>query len=422
MTADIERASHPGARSAASTSDGAVAFSLFDGDWLHRVYSILRISNQARFNILKRCLAVVTVTWVPVAILALASGHAGGGMVATNFFADFAAYAQFLVGMPLFMIAEPIIDESTRSVASQLISCEIIRPEDRGRLYRVHRLIARMRKPYWSDLICIIIAYTFSAVILIPEFGPNPLPTWHVGDYGQWRTLTAPGIWEFVIALPLMNYTWLRLMWKIVLWIFYLERIARMHLDLHPTHPDLTGGIGFISDAQGRFAIFILAYGISNVAATVGYEIAIQHYDFETLPVWGPLFLFAVGAPLLFVSPLLMFTKHLYRSKNRALATYRERVTAQGRSVESRWQKDDHGTQSTSDEIRELAELATMSTMFLHIEQMRVVPFDLRSLGQLMGSSFGSVATVLPFLHFNGQVTNIFEVTGKLLGHLVGGN
>ena len=413
MTADTGHPLHP---------DGAVTFSLFDGDWLHRIYAILHISNRARFNILKRSLAVMTLTWVPVAVLALASGHAGGGMVATNFFADFAAYAQFLVGMPLFMIAEPIIDECTRSVARQLISCDIVRPEDHGRLYHVHRLIARMRKPYWSDLVCITIAYVFSVIILIPEFRPNHLPTWHVQDYGQWRMLTAPGVWEFLIALPLMNYTWLRLMWKIVLWIFYLERVARMHLDLHPTHPDLTGGIGFISEAQGRFAIFILAYGISNVAATVGYEIAIQHYNFDVMPVWGPLFLFAVGAPLLFLTPLLMFTKHLYRSKTSALAVYRERVTAQGRSVESRWQTDDQGPQSTSDEIRELAELATMSTMFLHIEKMRVVPFDLRSLGQLMGSSFGSVATVLPFLHFNGDIKNIFEVIGKLLSNLVGGH
>jgi hypothetical protein len=407
MTADANHASQP-------------SFSLFEGDWLHRVYAKLYLSDRARFRIVKRCLAVMGLTWLPVALLAMVSGHVGGGMVATNFFADYAAYGQFLIGMPLFMIAEPIIDESTRGVARQLISCDIIRPEDRGRFYRVHRLIARLRKPGWSDYVCIAIAYSFSVVILVPEFGQTPLPTWHVKDYEHFRFLTAPGVWEFLIALPLMNYTWMRLMWKIVLWIFYLQRVSRMRLELHPTHPDLTGGIGFISDAQGRFAIFILGCGISNVASTVVYQIVIQQYNFATTSVWGLLLLFAIGAPLLFLTPLLMFTKHLYDSKNRALATYRERVTARGRSVESRWQTDGHEIQSASDEIRELAELATMSTMFLHIEKMRVVPFDLRSLVQLMGSSFGSVATVLPFLHFDGKVSNSFDLIGKLLGHLVG--
>ena len=51
-----------------------------------------------------------------------------------------------------------------------------------------------------------------------------------------------------------------------------------------------------------EIAIFILAYGISNIAATVGYEIAILDYDLSIMPVWGPLLGFAIGAPLLFVA------------------------------------------------------------------------------------------------------------------------
>ena len=76
--------------------------------------------------------------------------------------------------------------------------------------------------------------------------------------------------------------------------------------------------------------------------------------------------------------------------------------------------------EASSEEIRELTELTTLSTMFTHVDKMRIVPFDLRSFGQLIGSSFGSVATLLPLLHFDGQVTNIFEALSKLLGHLGG--
>jgi hypothetical protein len=406
------------AREIVAPSDSMVPFSLFDRDWLNRIYASVGLSSRDRLSIFKRSLSVLVLTWLPVAALALQSGYIGGGMTATNFFADFAAYAQFLVGMPLFIVAEPIIDASTKDVAFQLVSCGIVRPADRSRLCEIHRVIATLRQSYWPDLICVLVAYALSLVILVPEFGPNPALTWHVKNYASWRMLTTPGLWEFLVALPILNYTWLRFVWKILVWIFYLARVARMRLDLHPTHPDLTGGIGFISEAQGRFAIFILAYGISNVAATVGYEIVILHYNVETMPVWGPLLGFAIGAPLLFTLPLLMFTKKLYIAKRHALAVYRERVTGRSRSLESRWLKGDQELQSTSEEIRELSELTTLSTMFVHIEKMRVVPFDLRSMGQLMGSSFGSVATILPLLHFNGQVTNIFEALGKLLGHL----
>jgi hypothetical protein len=327
------------ARCSLAPSDSMVPFSLFDGDWLNRVYASVGLSSRARLSIFKRSIAVVVLTWLPVAALALQSGYIGGGMAATNFFADFAAYAQFLVAMPLFMVAEPIVDASTKDVAFQLVSCGIVRPDDRGRLCEIHRLIATMRESYWPDVVCVLVAYALSLVILVPEFGPNPALTWHVKNYASWRMLTTPGLWEFLVALPLLNYTWLRFVWKIVMWIFYLARVARMRLDLHPTHPDLTGGIGFISEAQGRFAILVLAYGISNVAATVGYEIVILRYNIETMPVWGPLIGFAIGAPVLFTLPLLMFTKKLYSAKRRALAVYRERVTGRSRSVESRWLK-----------------------------------------------------------------------------------
>ena len=234
------------------------------------------------------------------------------------------------------------------------------------------------------------------------------------------RTLSLPGWWEFVIAIPLMNYTWLRLMWKIFLWIYYLQRVSRMRLELHATHVDLTGGIGFISRTQGQFAIFILAYGISNVAATVGYEVAILHYDLSKLPVWGPLAAFAVGAPLLFTLPLFMFTRQLYRSKRRALSIFRQRVTEHSRKIEARWLSAATSPDSAAEEIRYLTELTTLGNMFTRIEGMRVVPFDLRSFMQLSGSSLGSIATLLPILHISGTFPGILESVSKFIGHFGG--
>ena len=58
--------------------------------------------------------------------------------------------------------------------------------------------------------------------------------------------------------------------------------------------------------------------------------------------------------------------------------------------------------------------------MFTRIENMRVIPFDMRSLGQLMASSFGSLATLFPILHVNGNITGIFDAIGKILGHIGG--
>jgi hypothetical protein len=397
-----------------------VHFSLFEGDGLQRLYGKLRLSRISRFRLLKRCALMVLLTWVPVALLAWLGGNYGGGVVATNFFADFAAYAQFVIAMPLFMLAEPIIDTSTRSAAREFVADGIVRAEDRPRLERINAQIWRMRTSLWPDVVCVALAFAMSAVILVPEFSASPLPTWHVQNWPLGRTLSLPGWWEFVIAIPLMNYTWLRLIWKVLLWIYYLQRLSRTRLELHPTHVDLTGGIGFISRTQGHFAIFILAYGISNVAATVGYEVAILHYDLGKLPVWGVLVAFAVGAPLLFTLPLLMFTRQLYRSKRRALTIFRRRVTEHSRKIEAGWLSEEGSSDSAAEEIRYLTELTTLGNMFTRIQSMRVVPFDLRSFMQLSGSSLGSIATLLPILHISGSFPGILESVSKFIAHFGG--
>jgi hypothetical protein len=398
-----------------------VPFSLFENDRLQRVYAWLGLGSHRSFYMVKRCFYASAFTYVPMALLAWAQGLAGLDISPENFFADFAAYACFLVGLPLFLVAEVIINGSTREAADQFVRCGVVSAEDLPRVYRIHGVLKRWRESIVPDAVCLFIAYLLAAAILEPQFfGPKQVTTWHVARYSWGHFLTLPGVWAFFIALPLLNYIWLRMMWKTFLWIYYLYHVSRVRLDLHPTHPDLTGGIGFVSEAQGRFAIFILAYGITNVAAPVAYQIAVQGYDISIMPVWGPIVGFIVGAPLLFTLPLFMFTKQLFRTKKRALAAYRERVSEHSRQFEKHWLYTDK-IEPGPEEMRQLAEQSTLGLMYTRIEHMRVVPFDLRSFSQLLGSTLGAMSTLLPLLHSKGDLAEIFEAIGKFLGHFGGG-
>ena len=80
-----------------------------------------------------------------------------------------------------------------------------------------------------------------------------------------------------------------------------------------------------------------------------------------------------------------------------------------------------HATRRGASRKSSTCELTTLGTMFSRIENMRVVPFDLRSFGQLVGPTFGAMATLLPLLHANGDLANIAEAIGKLLGRLSSG-
>ncbi len=222
--------------------------------------------------------------------------------------------------------------------------------------------------------------------------------------------LNLAGWLEMLVALPLLNYWWLRWIWKIFLWWWYLWRMSRRHLLLTPSHPDTTGGIGFISDVQSKFGLVILAYGISNIASTVSYEVGVEHAPWSRYTVWCPLLIFVVAAPALFTLPLFMFTKQLYRAKKRAREELYEKIGERARAFDTVWR----GAEPSVTLRDQLFEWQQLRHLFEHVENLRVVPFDLRSLSELVGQTLGSLVPLLAYLNLPEWVTKSLESTEHL--------
>jgi len=395
-------------------------FSLFDGDLLNRGFGLIGLKSRRTLHIAGRCVLIVLVTWVPMAVFALGQHLYSDRIEARNFFADFAAYAQFLIALPLFIIGERVVSRNTREAAKDFVDTGVVDSADRPVVDASHRVVERMRHAWLAEVLCIGGAFFFAFFTVLPELWSTGMETWHTGAGRVPRVqiftlfgLTLPGLWLMVVALPILNYWWLRLAWKVAIWTRYLYRMSRLRLVLVASHPDQTGGIGFISDVQAKFAIIIFAYGISNVAAVLAYKVAIERAPLTLPPVWGPVLGFVIFAPMLFTWPLLMFTKQLFRTKRRALNQYREQVLRRAKAFESRWlNSDDH----VVDDTDLLLNMNNLASIFGRIEHMRVVPFDLKSAAQLMGSTLGSVATALPILRIEGPLQNWLQLLSALLG------
>ncbi len=396
--------------------------SLFEGDLVNRIFARLHLGSRRPAHLLGRAAVLMALTWLPTAVMALLSGppYVGLQIDGSNFFADFAAYAQFLVALPLFVLAEAIVGRGTRDAAAEFAESGLVREGDIEKLSTLHSAIERRRKSWWSDVICFGIGCLLSAAVIWTELLHPPAHTWHTYVEDHVRYLSAPGYWEFFVALPLLNYWWLRQIWKIVLWCRYLYGVSRLPLDLVATHPDRTGGIGFISEVQGHFAWVILAYGISNVAATVGYKLALENASLWDPPVWGPIVGFVIVAPLLFLLPLFMFTKQLFRTKRRALKLYRERVMEHARLFEAQLLPRSAEEIKTLSGAVDLNVMSQFSKLFESCENMRVVPFDLKSMSQLFASTLGTVVGILPAQHLEQPLGRFLEFLVKItefLGH-----
>lgn len=404
------------------------AFSLFEGDLLNQAFSRIGLKSRRVFHIAGRCLLVIVVTYVPMAALAKLQGLSSYVLDGRNFFADYAAYAQFLIALPLYIIGERIVSRATRDAANDFVETGVVSVEERPLVDDAHREVERLRLWRVPEYVGIALAFTFALWTFIPElFTTAGMETWHTGSGRVPRVqvwtlfgMTAPGLWGTFVALPVYNYWWLRLSWKVLIWTRYLYRVSRLRLILVASHPDLTGGIGFISEVQARFAVFIFAYGISSIAAVVAYKVSIEHAPLSLTPIWASTLGFVIGAPALFTLPLLVFTKQLFRTKRRAVNQYREHVLKRSIAFEQQWLSGE-GMASREEEIALLLTMNNVATTFERVEKMRVVPFDLRSGAQLLGSTLGSVATALPLLQIEGQAKTWIELISMLLGHGGGG-
>jgi hypothetical protein len=131
------------------------------------------------------------------------------------------------------------------------------------------------------------------------------------------------------------------------------------------------------------------------------------------MSVWGPVVGFILLAPLLFTLPLFMFTKQLFRTKKRALRIYRRLATERARLLEKQWLNI--GARQLASGQPDLEQHTSFSTMFSDIERMRIVPFDFRSIGQLVGATVGSVATALPLLGLENRLTKWLQFLSSVL-------
>jgi hypothetical protein len=392
-------------------------FSLCEGDLVNRGFARLGLRSRWVVDLAGRGVVLWFVTWFPMAFIALAEGYCHQRSPAENFFYDIAAYAQLFVGLPLFIVAESFISASTREGARHFAQSGILSQEHLPQLALLHRQIEDWRRSLRGESVCIAAAYLIAYVTLLPLLQDNSVPTWHTQTVDGHKVLTWAGWWVLLITLPLVDYWWIRWIWKTGLWCWYLYKVSRLRLVLVASHPDRTGGLGFISEAQSKFGLLILAYGITNVAATVAHELVIEKLSVHTLTVWGPILSFVIGAPLLFTVPLFVFTKQLYRTKRRAIAAFQEKAVERALTFEKRWLKavasGEFHTMSGSD----LSGMSNLNSVFDRLHSMRVVPFDLRSFGELVASAVGPILPLLPYLDLlpDPLVKSLEKIT-RLLG------
>ena len=208
---------------------------------------------------------------------------------------------------------------------------------------------------------------------------------------GGHTTFTLAGWWCALVFGPILQFAFVRWAWKFFIWVYFLYRISRAKLRLAIGHPDEAGGLGFVGSLQATFGTLIFAWGLVVLADALN-----QITRFTPSPtLYVSVGAFVVFAPLLFMSPLLMFTKKIYDARQEGHVHYQILLTQFTIAFEQKHLGQPVAGEEALAQMEALAGLARIETLHAHLAKMRIVPFDLVSLGHL---GLSAVTPMLPLL------------------------
>lgn len=189
-----------------------------------------------------------------------------------------------------------------------------------------------------------------------------------------------------------------------------LKRIARLDLDIVPTHPDSAGGLGFLEHLPKAFSLF--AFAVSAVLSSrLAHQVLYHGTDVQSLKTMLTVFLIALVGICL--APLLMFFRPLVIARHRALLEYGILVGDHGRLVRRRWILGETEVDDSILQAPELGPVADTLSLYQAVRKMRLIPIGKTSLLAV------AIPTLIPIIALFSIQIPIKDVLMKIIATLL---
>jgi hypothetical protein len=147
------------------------------------------------------------------------------------------------------------------------------------------------------------------------------------------HSLSAAQTWYALADLPVFQFLLWRSVWRWVIWVRILVGLARMPLDIVPTHPDLCAGLRFLRLPSVAYCVAL----VFAASAVLCAELATR-FSGATVGTFIPLLIaLAAAGTLIAYGPLLIFVPQLYRARRFGLLEVGSIATQCGRYFRNTW-------------------------------------------------------------------------------------
>ena len=367
-------------------------FSLVAGGPMFRLLCLLRASGPSLEHLPRRMLGSALIAWLPLLVLAALEGNAFGDDTALPLLRDLETGLRFLVALPLLFWADVASHRQLGGVMAQFRAREMIPQAQLERFDAALRSAARLRDSTLAELVLIAFVFGYGVHAAWHKYTAVPVATWYGTPAATGPTLSVAGMWLIGVSLPLLHFMLLRWYYRLWIWGRLLLQISKIDLALVPTHPDQTGGLGFMSLSVNCFVPVALVHGVL-LAGWAGDRIfthgaALMDFKIEIA-------LLVVLVEALIIGPLLIFVPMLGNTKRLGRWEYGALAERYARLFDHKWLRGGAAADEPLLGSADIQSLADLSNSYDVVRTMRLTPFTAASVIVIAAAA---LAPILPLI------------------------
>ena len=220
------------------------------------------------------------------------------------------------------------------------------------------------------------------------------------------KSTTPAGYWYQFVSVPISQFILLRWYFRLMLWWRFLWQASRLELNLIPTHPDRTCGMGFLDGIVLAMAPFLMAHScllsgyMANRILHEGAKLTDYYVEIGGMGIF--LYLLALG-------PLCVFTPGLIRTRLLGLRAYGRLASEYVNAFDRKWIGGSRSSEEPLLGTGDIQSLADLDNSFAIVRSIIPFPFGRSSLVGL------AVIIALPLLPLSLTMFSLQELAMRLI-------
>lgn len=382
-------------------------FSLVLGGPLFQLLRRTHLADDALEMVRQRIVVMALLAWLPLLLLTALEGQLIGGSAAVPFLMDAEVHIRFLVAIPLMIGAELVVHRRMRLLLRQFLERNLIPESALPRFDAAIHSAFRLRNSTLAEVLLIAIVYSLGIMVIWRNYMALDAPTWFATPTAAGPSLSLAGYWYAYVGMPIFQFLLLRWYFRLFIWSRFLWQVSRIELNLVPTHPDRTGGLGFLGGTVYAFIPLLMAHGAivaGNLANRIFY-LGATLTDFK-----GEVALMVVFLLCVVFGPLLAFTLQLAAAKRTGKREYGTLAQRYVRAFDAKWLRGGAPADEPLLGSADIQSLSDLGSSYEVVQTMRTTPVSKEAVLRL------AAAVLVPIVPLVLTMMPWEELLKKLLG------